>query len=236
MIGSADSLLGLLHLVRVPDNLDAFNNFFIQFERNVSRLGGHGMDVATNITCKGDDAHHALVMEDTNVGLLLEEKAVNVDSHPGLCGRGRIDKIKMSVDLTVRDPPQLKMSTPFSLASNSPLASSQIEESTGCGCGHDGSKDWRLLKAPHRTRGGFNRGGCWVIDTKREAAASGVIMMEMVDVSLSTENGDGVWRELRLAAKSAAHAAPFARDVCSHCFGTKLAFQDELSCHHTIIS
>jgi hypothetical protein len=75
-----------------------------------------------------------------------------------------------------------------------------------------------------------------VIDNKREAAASGVVMMEMVDMSLSTENGDGVWMELRRVAKSAVHAAPFACDVCSHHFGTELAFQDELSCHHTIIS
>jgi hypothetical protein len=115
MIGSADSLLRLLHLVRVPDNLDAFNNFFLQFKRNVSRLGGQGMDGAANITCKGDDAHHALVKEDTNVGLLLGEKAVNVDSHLRLRGRGRIDEIKMSVDLAVKDPPQLKRQLHFHL-------------------------------------------------------------------------------------------------------------------------
>jgi hypothetical protein len=54
-----------------------------------------------------------------------------------------------------------------------------------------------------------------VSNNKREAAASEVIMMEMVDVSLLTENGDGAWRELRLAAKSAVHATPFARTIIS---------------------
>jgi hypothetical protein len=48
-------------------------------------------------------------VEDVNVSLLLEKKkGVNVNNHLMLCSRGRIDKVKMCLDLPVEEAPQLK--------------------------------------------------------------------------------------------------------------------------------
>jgi hypothetical protein len=48
-----------------------------------------------SVATEGDDMHHALVVEDMSVSLLLEKKAVNVDNHLMLSSAGRINKVKM---------------------------------------------------------------------------------------------------------------------------------------------
>jgi hypothetical protein len=52
--------------------------------------------------------HHALVVEDVNVGPCLEEKVINVDNCR-LSSTRRINKVKMCVDLPVKEAPQLKL-------------------------------------------------------------------------------------------------------------------------------
>lgn len=71
------------------------------------------MCVTANIAREGDNMHHALVIEDVCVGLLLEKKAVNVDNHLMLRGAGRLNKIKMCMGLAVKEAPQLKQQLCF---------------------------------------------------------------------------------------------------------------------------
>jgi hypothetical protein len=52
--------------------------------------------------------HHALVVEDANVGLLLEEKVINVNDCR-LSSTRRINEVKTCVDLPVKEARQLKL-------------------------------------------------------------------------------------------------------------------------------
>jgi hypothetical protein len=64
------------------------------------------MHFAANLGKEGDDMHHVLVVEDVNVGPLLEEKAINVDDCR-LSSTRRINKVKTCADLPVKKAPQL---------------------------------------------------------------------------------------------------------------------------------
>ena len=62
-----------------------------------------------NIAGEGDDIYHTLVMEDVNVSLFLEKKkGGNVDNHLLVSSTGRIDRVKMCLDLPVKEASQLK--------------------------------------------------------------------------------------------------------------------------------
>ena len=170
-------------------------------------------------------------MEDASVRLLLKEKAIDVDCHRmQSISAGRINKVKMSLDLPVKEATQLERHlffTAFQLTVGiRPDCRVELMRSRSQWQQRSvASGSFTSLKGKDKLK----RVGCcccccccWVIDNRRCAAASGVITDDQRK-GVCCVVVDRTWRVLRGAPLDKKGTSKPVGN-CSPHFGTKLAF------------